>query len=170
MSCAAPCARQLCHLRSLHAARRAATAAMLRDVANEISVFVYNHCHKLQTWKYVMWMCFIMMSLMICSDCQILLGWSNQSALDGRGMWLVWGRKSVCRFLMGKVEGKRMHGRSRHGWGDNIKINLNQKAWEGLYEDEWWSVVMNFMFHKIWGTSWLPEQPLASQDSSAPCS
>jgi hypothetical protein len=32
--------------------------------------------------------------------------------------------RSVCRVLVGKLEGRRALGRSRHRWKDNIKIDL----------------------------------------------
>jgi hypothetical protein len=40
---------------------------------------------------------------------------------DGLGMWQVWGRRdNVCVVVVGKAEGKRPLGRSRHTWKDNI--------------------------------------------------
>ena len=35
-------------------------------------------------------------------------------------------RKGVCRVLVGKPEGKRPLGRSRHRWEENIKMDLQE--------------------------------------------
>jgi len=35
-------------------------------------------------------------------------------------------RRSVYRVLVGKPEGKRILERSRHRWGDNIKVDLQE--------------------------------------------
>jgi hypothetical protein len=47
----------------------------------------------------------------------------------------VW-RRSAYRVLMGKPDGKRLLGRPRHRWEDNIKIDLQEVkrgvAWTGL--------------------------------------
>jgi hypothetical protein len=39
--------------------------------------------------------------------------------------------RGVYRVLVGKPEGKRPLGRSRHRWEDNIKMDL-QEEWTGL--------------------------------------
>ena len=44
-------------------------------------------------------------------------------------------RRGVYRILVGKPEGERPLGRSRHRWKDNIKIGLHEvewRAWSGL--------------------------------------
>jgi hypothetical protein len=42
-------------------------------------------------------------------------------------MWLEWGGGELSSpFGEGKPEGKRPLGRSRHGWEDNIKSDLNE--------------------------------------------
>jgi len=41
-------------------------------------------------------------------------------------------RKVVYRVVLGKPEGKRPVGRSRHRWEDNIKICLKGSGWEGV--------------------------------------
>jgi hypothetical protein len=39
-------------------------------------------------------------------------------------MWHAWGRGEVFTgFLVGRPEGKRLLGRPRHRWGNNIKID-----------------------------------------------
>jgi hypothetical protein len=35
-------------------------------------------------------------------------------------------RKSACRILMGKLEGRRPLGRPRRRWVDNIKVDLRE--------------------------------------------
>jgi hypothetical protein len=39
--------------------------------------------------------------------------------------------RSVYRFLVGRLEGKRTLGRSRHRWNDNIKLNLREIGIDG---------------------------------------
>ena len=63
-------------------------------------------------------------------------------------------RRSVHRVLVGKPEGKRPLGRPRHGWKDNIKMDLEEVGrgcgdWMELARDrDSWralvSTVMNF--------------------------
>jgi hypothetical protein len=33
-------------------------------------------------------------------------------------------KRTACRLLVGKLEGKRLQGRPRHRWVDNIKMDL----------------------------------------------
>ena len=62
-------------------------------------------------------------------------------------------RGGVCRVLVGKPERKRLLGRPRHRWEDNIKIDLQEVAWGMDWidlaqdRDRWWalvSAIMNF--------------------------
>jgi hypothetical protein len=41
-------------------------------------------------------------------------------------------RGAAYRILVGKPEGKRPHGRPRHGSVDNIKMNLRGVVWDGM--------------------------------------
>jgi len=41
-------------------------------------------------------------------------------------------RRSVCRVLMGKPEGKGPLGRSRRRWKDNIKMDLMEVGLVGM--------------------------------------
>jgi hypothetical protein len=60
---------------------------------------------------------------------------------------------------VGKPEGKRILGRRRRRWVDNIKIHLREIRWDGVGwidlaedRDQWWalvSTVMNLRFHKV---------------------
>jgi hypothetical protein len=62
--------------------------------------------------------------------------------------------RNEYRLLVGKPEGKRGIGRSRHKWVDNIKMHLEEIGWGGMDwlsltqdRDKWRSlvkVVMNF--------------------------
>jgi hypothetical protein len=36
--------------------------------------------------------------------------------------------------LEGKYKGRRLHGRPRHRWDDNIEMDLKEIAWEGMDE------------------------------------
>jgi hypothetical protein len=37
--------------------------------------------------------------------------------------------KNVCRLLVGKPEGKRLLGRPRRRWVDNIRMDLGEVGW-----------------------------------------
>jgi transcription termination factor 2 len=58
-------------------------------------------------------------------------------------------KRNVYRLLVGKPEGKRPLGRPRHGWIDNIKmdlleIGLNVVDWIGLAQDRYmWRALVN---------------------------
>jgi hypothetical protein len=41
-------------------------------------------------------------------------------------------RKDLYGLLVGKPEGKRLLGRPRRGWEDNIKMDLKEVGWEGM--------------------------------------
>jgi hypothetical protein len=38
-------------------------------------------------------------------------------------------RRGTCRVVVGKREGRRPLGRARHGWEDNIKMDLQDVGW-----------------------------------------
>ena len=71
--------------------------------------------------------------------------------------------RGVHRVLVGKPEGKRPLGRSRHRWEDNIKMDLQEvggvcEDWMELVQDrDRWralvSTVMNFRVPKLRGIS-----------------
>jgi hypothetical protein len=62
-----------------------------------------------------------------------------------------------------KPEGKRPLGRPRRRWVDNIKMDLGEIGWDGMDwtdlaqdRDQWMALVntvMNFVFHKLLGSS-----------------
>jgi hypothetical protein len=41
-------------------------------------------------------------------------------------------KRNACRILVGKPEGKRPPGRSRHRKVDNIKLDLREIGWDGM--------------------------------------
>jgi hypothetical protein len=41
-------------------------------------------------------------------------------------------RRDVYRFLVGKPEGKRLLGRLRHRWTDNISMDIGEVGWDEL--------------------------------------
>jgi hypothetical protein len=41
-------------------------------------------------------------------------------------------KRNACRILVGKPEGKRLLGRTRRRWVDNIKMDLRGMGWIGL--------------------------------------
>jgi hypothetical protein len=44
----------------------------------------------------------------------------------------MWGRRGVCRVLVGKPDGKRPLVRRRLRWGDNIKMDLQEVGCGGM--------------------------------------
>jgi hypothetical protein len=61
-------------------------------------------------------------------------------------------KKNVYRILVGKPEGKRPLGRSRHRWVDNIKMDLRKIGWGGMDRidlaqdrDQWRALVNTVM-------------------------
>jgi hypothetical protein len=68
-------------------------------------------------------------------------------------MW----KKNACMILVGKPEGKRLLGRPRHRWVDNIKMTLREIGWDGMdriYLDEdgnQWGALVNMVMNL-----WLP--------------
>jgi hypothetical protein len=61
---------------------------------------------------------------------------------------MYWGRRGVHRVLMGKPEGKRSLGRSRHRWEDDIKVDHQEVGWGSMDwivlaqdRDRWWELV-----------------------------
>jgi hypothetical protein len=57
-------------------------------------------------------------------------------------------RRGVYRVLVGKYEGKRPPTRTRRGWEDNIKIDLQEMGFWGMDwielaqdRDRWWALV-----------------------------
>jgi hypothetical protein len=70
------------------------------------------------------------------------------------------GRSGVYRVLVGKPEGSRPLGRTRHRWEDNIKMDLKEIGWGcGLdltQVGRWWDLVnavMNFRVPEMRGIS-----------------
>jgi hypothetical protein len=65
--------------------------------------------------------------------------------------------------LVGKPEGKRPLGRSRHRWEDNIRMDLREIGWSGMDwidlaqdRDQWRALVnavMNLRVRKVLGNS-----------------
>jgi hypothetical protein len=42
-------------------------------------------------------------------------------------------KRNAYRILVGKPEGKRPLGKPRYRWMDNIKIDLGEIRWDGMY-------------------------------------
>jgi hypothetical protein len=61
-------------------------------------------------------------------------------------------KRNVCRLLVGKPEGKRRLGTPRRRWLDNIKMDLGERDWGGVYwvdlaqdRDKWRALVNSVM-------------------------
>jgi hypothetical protein len=69
-------------------------------------------------------------SFIICSLCQILLGYWNQRKM--KRVWHVARMGEVInahKIVVEETKWKRPFGRNLHWWKDNIKINLKEKLW-----------------------------------------
>ena len=53
------------------------------------------------------------------------LRWAGHVAYMGE-------RRGAYTVLVGKPEGRRPHGRPRHRWEDNIKMDLREVGWGGI--------------------------------------
>jgi hypothetical protein len=69
-------------------------------------------------------------------------------------MWHTWGEgRGVYRVLVGRPEGKRLLGRYRHRWEDNIKmdprkIGINGANWIQLAQDRvQWRAFVNMVMN-----------------------
>jgi hypothetical protein len=81
----------------------------------------------------------------------------------GRACTMNGEKMNAYRILVGNPEGKRTLGRSRRRWVDNIKMDLRDIGWDGMDwidlaqdRDQWRALVntvMNFLFHKMLGSS-----------------
>jgi hypothetical protein len=64
-------------------------------------------------------------------------------------------KRNVYRLLVGKPEGRRLLGRPRHRWMDNIKMDLLEIAlnvvdWIGLAQDRYrWRALVNSVMN-LW--------------------
>jgi hypothetical protein len=61
-------------------------------------------------------------------------------------------KRKAYKILVGKPEGKRPLGRPRHGWVDNIKMDLREIGWDGVDwidlaqdRDQWRALVNTVM-------------------------
>jgi hypothetical protein len=93
-----------------------------------------------------------MRSIMICTLHQILLRVIKSRRLRWAGHVACRERmRDAYRVLLGKPEGKRLHGRPRPRWEDNIKIDLKEVgwgAWTGLAWLRIWTDVNAIVNHQ----------------------
>ena len=82
-------------------------------------------------------------------------------------------RRCAYKIFVGKLEGKRPLERPWRRWEDNIKVDDQEVGWDmdwidlAQHRDSWRTLVnavMNLRFPKMRGISWLPENPLASEE------
>jgi hypothetical protein len=80
----------------------------------------------------------------------------------------MWEMRDSYKMLVGKPEGKRLPGRTRHRWEDSIKICLGEIGWEvvdwiHLAQDryEWWApvnmIIYLWILYKRQGMLWVAE-------------
>jgi len=104
---------------------------------------------------------------MICNPHHMLFGWSNQEE------WDRWSGVRCIQDFGGKAWGKKLLGRPRRRWEDNIEMIF--KKWEGAWAGliciwTWagggllWMRQWTYGFHKMREISWLAKNLLASQD------
>jgi hypothetical protein len=65
-------------------------------------------------------------------------------------------KRNAYRILVGKPEGKRLRGRSRRRWADNIKIDLREIGWDGVDWtdlaqdiDQWMAILDRVIIYKV---------------------
>ena len=65
-------------------------------------------------------------------------------------------RRGVYRVLVGKRQRKKPLGRHRHGWEDNIEMDIQEMTcwgmdWIGLAQDRdrWWALVNAVMYLRV---------------------
>jgi hypothetical protein len=87
-------------------------------------------------------------------------------------------KRNAYRILVGKPEGKRPLGRTKHKWVDNIKIDLREIVWDVMYwidlaqdRDQWRALVNTVMnlrvFYKCWEVlEWLYNWKLLKKGSA----
>ena len=75
--------------------------------------------------------------------------WAGHVALMGES-------RGVYRVLVGKPEGKKLLGRPKHRWEDNIKIDLQEVRCEGMDwidlaedRDRWRALVNTVMNYRV---------------------
>jgi hypothetical protein len=79
---------------------------------------------------------------------------------------------NACRVLVGKQEGKRLLGRPRRRWVDNVQMDLRERGWSCVYwidlpqdRDSCEHVNESSGSLKCWGIlEWMHTQLAASQD------
>jgi hypothetical protein len=66
-------------------------------------------------------------------------------------------KRNACRILVGKPEGKRQIGRTRHRWVGNIEMDLREIGWEGMDyihvlqdRDQWRALVNTIMNLRVY--------------------
>ena len=74
----------------------------------------------------------IVRSFTICRVQQLLLGRSKEGERYESGKWHVRAEERRVQSLVRKVEGKRLIGRQRRRWGDNIEIAFKGIGRNGL--------------------------------------
>jgi hypothetical protein len=90
----------------------------------------------------------IMRNFVTCMLHQMLLGDQiKEDEMDGACS--MYGRGEKYNILVGKPEGKRPLGRSRHRWEDNIRLYHREIGQEGVdwlhptLDRDWWWVLVN---------------------------
>jgi hypothetical protein len=68
-----------------------------------------------------------------CSLPKSIIRMINSPRMGGAGHVARMGaNRNAYRILVGKSDGKRLLGRPRRGWVDNIKMDLREIGWDGM--------------------------------------
>ena len=99
--------------------------------SNKISSKIRNYCFPLKSTGYVMHHQFNIQQLYALPTLYLCVLYSSENMGEERGAY---------RVLVGKPEGKRLLGRPRRRWVDNIRMDLKEVGcgyvdWIGLAQD-----------------------------------
>jgi hypothetical protein len=71
-------------------------------------------------------------SFVICTLHQVKLRVKSRRIRWAGHVARIWEKRNACSILVGNPEGKTPLGRPRHGWVNNIKMDLREIGWCGM--------------------------------------
>jgi hypothetical protein len=88
----------------------------------------------------------------LCSSPSIIIMIKSRRMRWAGHVARIWEKRNAYRILVGKPEGKRPLGRSRHRCVENIKMDLRESGWDGMdwidlahNRDQWRTLVNTVM-------------------------